>query len=101
MKNLNIKTILIGLLISLAGLAYANVTVYPNPTKNGVAVELGELHHGVVAKVKKLDGTLVATKEVGTADRFSMYINAEPGAYYLEVKSNQGFLGNVKVLKQE
>ena len=74
------------------------VSVYPNPVKNVVNVDLAGLEN---AQVRLLDmsGKVLRSEKCNTTELFVMEMNEAPGAYIIEVQSND-FVKQFKLIKE-
>jgi len=74
------------------------VTVYPNPVKNVVNVNLAGLEN---AQVRLLDmsGKVLRSEKCNTTELFVMEMKEAPGAYIIEVQSND-FVKQFKLIKE-
>jgi hypothetical protein len=74
------------------------VSVYPNPVSNVVNVDLGGLEN-VQVRLLDMSGKVLRTELCETTDLFTMEMNQAPGAYIIEVQSNE-FVKQFKLIKE-
>lgn len=84
---------------SISDLAlFDGVSVYPNPTKNRVYVDLGSLEN-VTVSLLDLNGKLLFSEENVKNTIYSFEMNQEPGMYFVEVRSENS-VKQFKLIKE-
>jgi len=74
--------------------------VYPNPSTNNFTLNLGQSHQEIELKIMDVLGQLVSTNKVESASQVKFEILGNKGVYFVEIKTNDGLLTTVKVIKE-
>ena len=75
------------------------VSIYPNPTSGQLIVELDQVESSVYILLRNSLNQIIQQKEFELIDKMQMDINAPQGLYYLEVRTGEGKVKNMKVLR--
>lgn len=78
-----------------------HITVYPNPTKGAVLVDLGEFNGELNATLTNTLGQVVLTKKMSATNSIQLNFEEEPkGIYFLKVESSKGDYFTQKIIKE-
>ncbi len=77
-----------------------SLVVYPNPTSGSLKVELGDVYNGTVVKLFNARGQVVLNESFGTTDEIKLNIEGLSGLYILEIKTDEGKIARINVLKE-
>jgi len=86
--------------VSIEENSFLNVSVFPNPTKGSVHVDLGELQKNVTARMTNNTGEVIFTVNSESTDFFHFDLNAPTGIYFLQIENSEGEIRTIKVLKK-
>ncbi len=79
----------------------SKIVAYPNPTKNNVRVDLGEIKTDIEVTLRNTLGQLLFNKNYEATDHFNINIHNQPaGLYFLTVETSLGELECIKILKE-
>ncbi|PHR49180.1 MAG: hypothetical protein COA32_03780 [Fluviicola sp.] len=76
-----------------------NTSVYPNPTKSEINIDLNEVYNELTLKLSNALGQIVYTSTVKGQQYITLPIESERGIYFLELSNNQGKKSIIKVIK--
>jgi len=76
------------------------ISIFPNPTADKVAIDLGRNYTQVTIKVRSVTGQLISVSNYKTVSKLSLSIEGESGVYFLEIETDDGKMTTVKVLKE-
>lgn len=86
--------------ISSSPLTRSAVNVYPNPARDKVKVSLGAFYKKVEAKVSNVAGELIQQQTFTNTNSFDLNIEGQAGMYILLLKTGEGDLVRLKLLKE-
>ena len=76
-----------------------NVLIYPNPTRNNVSIEFGDLQN-VDLKILSITGKLILIEENISSNKYQFDMTEHPaGVYFIEVES-EGIIERFKLVKE-
>ena len=75
--------------------------VFPNPTTGQLTLDLGARWNQVTIEVENLLGQVTSTTNFETATKVTLAIEGEPGIYFVKVRSTDGNMTTLKVLKKQ
>ena len=78
----------------------SRITVYPNPTKHGIRIDLGQTYSGIATTIKNIIGQTIARQNHGSADLIHVNLAGPAGLYFVEIREGGGRAAAVKVLKE-
>ncbi len=76
------------------------LSVYPNPTHDKCTLRFGTVQEDIKVKIRSIDGQLTGTKHVSNTDQTELELPGSPGVYLVEVYGIDGFVTELKVVKQ-
>ncbi|MFC1730063.1 T9SS type A sorting domain-containing protein [candidate division KSB1 bacterium] len=74
--------------------------VHPNPTTGIITVDLGKIYPEIEIGVRNILGQLILSRSFKTAKMVDLEINEVSGLYFIEMKTKEGLITVVKVLKE-
>ena len=74
-------------------------TLYPNPTKGDITVDLGMVYETVYLRLYSISGKLVSMKEYKSQRMIDYQIRGDKGVYFLHISSDKGEQARIKVMK--
>lgn len=68
-------------------------SIYPNPTKNELNIQLNSIQKSIKYSILNLVGTTILTGNLSNSNAFKIVLqeNTNPGVYLLNLKSEQGY----------
>ena len=75
-------------------------TVYPNPTRGDITVDLGMVYETVYLRLYSISGKLVSMKEYSSQRKIDYQISGDKGIYFLQITSDKGEQARIKVMKE-
>lgn len=78
----------------------SDITVYPNPTKGDITVDMGEVYQKIYVRLYDISGKLVSLKEYQSQRKIICQISGDKGAYFLYISSDKGARARIKVMKE-
>jgi hypothetical protein len=86
--------------VSIEENSFSNVSVYPNPTKGFIHVDLGVLQKNVTARMTNSVGEVIFTVNSKSTDFFHFDLDIPTGIYFLQIENSEGVTRTIKVLKK-
>lgn len=74
-------------------------TLYPNPTEGNLNINLGKIYSKIDVSVYDMFGKKIAVKEVYNNSLLEIEILGASGMYTVEIKTTDGDIARVKVMK--
>lgn len=78
----------------------SNIRLYPNPTTGNVSIDLGETRDNLEITLNNNLGQRVLSKHFKATDFINIEMNVAAGIYFLQLKTAQGQVEVIKLLKQ-
>jgi hypothetical protein len=78
----------------------SEISVYPNPTRGDVSIDLGMVYQTVHVRMYNITGKLVSMEEYNSQQKIDFQITGEKGVYFLQITSDKGEQARIKVLKE-
>jgi hypothetical protein len=78
----------------------SEITVYPNPTKGEITLDMGAVYQTINVKIYSLSGKLVSVKEYNSQRKIDCQISGDKGVYFLQITSEKGEQARIKVMKE-
>jgi hypothetical protein len=78
----------------------SDMTVYPNPTKGAVKIDLGAEYQAVSVKLYTISGKLVSFNEYRACREIDYQIDGDKGVYFIQISSDKGEQARIKVMKE-
>ena len=78
----------------------SNLSIYPNPTKGSINIELGAILRDVKATLTNGLGQVIFTKEYTSTDFIRLDIDAPNGIYFLQLQTESGEVITKKIIKE-
>lgn len=76
------------------------LSIYPNPTKESINIELGAILSDVKATLTNGLGQVIFTKEYPSTDFISLDINTTKGIYFLQLQTESVEVITKKIIKE-
>jgi hypothetical protein len=76
------------------------LSLFPNPTSGNLSIELGQIFNEVTIKVMNVTGQTLSSKSFRSTDQIDFNIEGTSGVYLLEIRTDEGDLTTIKVLKK-
>ncbi|MCP4438042.1 MAG: T9SS type A sorting domain-containing protein [Aureispira sp.] len=76
------------------------IKAYPNPTTGQVTLDLGQHYNQIQIKVSTVTGQIVQELFFDNQQQLNINLNSMPGVYFLQLQSEDKYLGSLKILKQ-
>lgn len=90
---------LIGVGISTYSRA-TRIKLFPNPTSGIYSLSLDQVYKQTTITIKDISGRTLSSIEYRNIDKMESKLDGDPGVYFLEINTDQGFLGTLRVLKE-
>ena len=78
----------------------SEISVYPNPTKGDITLDIGAVYETVYVRVYNISGKLVSMKEYNSQRKIDCQINGDKGVYFLQITSDKGEQARIKIMKE-
>lgn len=78
----------------------SNISVYPNPTKGFIQVDLGGLQKNVTARMTNCVGEVIFTVNSKSTDFFHFDLNTPTGIYFLQIENPGGGIRTLKIIRK-
>ncbi len=78
----------------------SNLSLYPNPTKGNISIDLGEIKTNLTVTLTNSIGQVILTQQFESTDIIKINIDALAGVYFLELETTNGETKTIKVLKK-
>ncbi len=85
--------------IVLTKIEALNIKIYPNPAKEDITVDLGQLYNEVTLTVKNILGQNISSLSFGLTDRINYKLKGPKGLYLIEIYTREGKTAKFKVIK--
>ena len=76
-----------------------SLKVFPNPTEQTVTVELGERYKQIQTVLRNSKGKTLYSSSFSESRRFELQLEGSAGYYFLEIRTANGKIARVKLLK--
>jgi hypothetical protein len=78
----------------------SHITVYPNPTRGDVTVDLGAEYRDIYIRLYTISGKLVSVKEYKSRREINYQIEGGKGVYFLHISSGEGEQARIQLMKE-
>jgi len=78
----------------------SELSVYPNPTSGIITIDLGKTYKAVEVTIRNVLGQVVLTKSIKITNKLSFEIEGAKGIYFVELRTADGNVAQMKVVKQ-
>lgn len=75
------------------------VQVSPNPTRGNLSINLDRIYTTMDVSVRNIAGELVSHQKLRNVNHFELLIKGAKGFYFIELKSGDGLVAIVKIVK--
>jgi hypothetical protein len=75
-------------------------TVYPNPTKGNITLDLGAVYQTIYIRQYSLSGKLVSMKEFNSQRKIEYQLSGDKGVYFLKISTDKGEQARIKIMKK-
>jgi len=75
-------------------------SLYPNPVKDLLTIDLGAEYSYLEAKIIDLTGKTLSTNIFNATSTVNLKMDVAPGIYLLQLKDKTGVIANLKVVKE-
>jgi len=79
---------------------FENLSFFPNPIKEELSIDLGEITSNVNVMVRNSLGQLISEETIVNNNQFSININGPSGLYFVELLDTEKNRKTIKVLKE-
>jgi subtilase family serine protease len=90
----------VSITVNINQLPTAEMRIYPNPTLQSVAIELGRTYQEVQVKVYNPLGQLIQTTRPQTAANLSLDLEGPTGVYLLQITTKEGSFEGIPIVKE-
>ncbi|MCF8299128.1 MAG: T9SS type A sorting domain-containing protein [Saprospiraceae bacterium] len=73
---------------------------YPNPTSGKLNIDLGKTYNNINIVIRNVLGQIVLTQSFETTNLLKFEINEASGVYFVEIRTDEGGLGVLKMMKE-
>lgn len=77
-----------------------DLRIHPNPTEGPLRIRLGKRHEDLMVRIRDLTGRTIRSERVEHAASFRTTIEGEPGLYFVELRTEDGWSEVRRVLKE-
>lgn len=77
-----------------------SIQLFPNPTSGEYSISFGRFYKQLSVTVKDISGKRISSETYSNTNSIEAKISGNPGIYFIEVFSDQEFLGMEKVVKR-
>lgn len=77
-----------------------NFTLYPNPVKDQLTIELGREYSYIEANVLDITGKLLTTNSFSNSNQVNIRMDVSPGIYIIQLKDKSRVITHLKVVKE-
>lgn len=74
-------------------------SVFPNPTKGVITIDLGAVYREISISLTDIRGRQIMSKGIGNVETFDLTIVGEPGMYFLQLSCDERF-ASIRLIKQ-
>lgn len=78
----------------------SEISLYPNPTRNAVTLDLGSVFTTLDVRVLNIVGQAVSVKKYSNVQQVQLEIEGAPGVYFVEVSTTDNRKTILKVIKE-
>jgi Secretion system C-terminal sorting domain/Beta-propeller repeat len=75
------------------------INILPNPTYGNLQIDLGKRYNEVSVRVSNLNGQIITTKKITSANKIELQIDAAAGLYIIDVVADKKYTARLKILK--
>jgi hypothetical protein len=77
-----------------------NFTLYPNPVKDQLTIELGKEYSYIEANVLDITGKILSTHSFDNSNLINIRMDVSSGIYIIQLKDKSGVITHLKVVKE-
>lgn len=86
--------------VGIPQLGATTFSLYPNPVKDLLTIDLGAEYSYLEAKIIDLTGKTLSTNIFNATSTVNLKMDVAPGIYLLQLKDKTGVIANLKVVKE-
>jgi hypothetical protein len=78
----------------------SEISVYPNPTKGDLTIDLGDVYQAIQLRLYSVSGKLVYRQDYNSQRKIDCRISGDKGIYFLQITTDKGEQARIKVMKE-